>query len=175
MDDGRLGLIDYGQVKVLDEKHRILYAKFILALHKDDRQAVVQLYNKEMGIRTRDNSEEVLYRHAVFYHDRDTPDVMQGLNMHLFLEKLEKDDPVRHISEEYVMAGRVNMLIRGVSKAFGLELRMAELWRDQAREFLLSRGVEVDADADEAVATYAAPSLASPPVAKESSVLSSSA
>ena len=139
LKDGRLGLIDYGQVKCLEEKDRILYAKFILALQKDDREEIVRLYNKEMGIRTKDNLSEVLYRHAVFYHDRDTDDITQGLNMHLFLEKLESDDPVRHISEEYVMVGRVNFLIRGVSKAFGLELKMSHLWKAQAEEYLKSK------------------------------------
>lgn len=139
LKDGRLGLIDYGQVKFLDELHRIRYAKFILALHQDDREEIVRLYNKVMGIRTKDNLSDVLYRHAVFYHDRDTAEIMQGLNMHLFLEKLESDDPVRHISEEYVMVGRVNFLIRGVSKAFGLELKMSELWKEQAENYLKSR------------------------------------
>jgi aarF domain-containing kinase len=139
LKDGRIGLIDYGQVKRLDDKHRVLYAKFILALNKDDKEEIVRLYNKDMGIRTKDNLADVLYRHAVFYHDRDTADVMQGLNMHLFLEKLESDDPVRHISEEYVMVGRVNMLIRGISKAFGLELKMSDLWKCQAEEYLKSK------------------------------------
>lgn len=144
LEDGRLGLIDYGQVKSLEDKHRILYALFILALNKDDKDEIVRLYNKEMGIRTKDNIKDVLYRHAVFYHDRDTPEIMEGLNMHLFLEKLEKDDPVRHISEEYVMAGRVNMLIRGISKAFGLDLRMSDLWKFQAEEYLRSQNINTN-------------------------------
>lgn len=81
-------------MKCLDEKERILYAKFILALQQDNREEIIRLYNKDMGILTKYNSSDVLYRHAVFYHDRDTSDIMQGLNMHLFLEKLESDDPV---------------------------------------------------------------------------------
>lgn len=32
MPDGRLGLIDYGQLKKMDLKHRLIYAKFIIAL-----------------------------------------------------------------------------------------------------------------------------------------------
>jgi aarF domain-containing kinase len=140
LKDGRLGLIDYGQVKFLEDKHRIIYAKLILALNRDDRQEIIRLYNKEMGILTKNNLDDVLYRHAVFYHDRDTVDITQGLNMHLFLEKLESMDPVKHISEEYIMVGRVNMLLRGVSKAFGLQIKMSDLWKTQAEAYLKSKG-----------------------------------
>ena len=141
LKDGRLGLIDYGQVKTLEDKHRILYAKLMLALNKDDKDEIVNLYKNEMGIRTKNNLSDVLYRHAVFYHDRDTPDIMGDLNAHLFLEKLEKDDPVKCISEEYIMAGRMNFLMRGVAKAFGLELRMSEMWKPQAEAYLRSKGL----------------------------------
>jgi hypothetical protein len=41
LPDGRLGLIDYGQVKRLTLKERICYAKLICALAREDRAAIV--------------------------------------------------------------------------------------------------------------------------------------
>ena len=49
-DEGhpQLGLIDYGQVKTLSKKDRLLFAKLILVLAADDKKKVVQLM-KEAG------------------------------------------------------------------------------------------------------------------------------
>jgi hypothetical protein len=41
LPDGRLGLIDYGQVKRLTLKERLCYAKLICALAREDRAAIV--------------------------------------------------------------------------------------------------------------------------------------
>ncbi len=41
LPDGRLGLIDYGQVKRLSLNERISYAKLICALAREDRAAIV--------------------------------------------------------------------------------------------------------------------------------------
>jgi len=44
----KLGLIDYGQVKVLSKKDRILFCKLIIALNEDNRPDIVRLM-KEAG------------------------------------------------------------------------------------------------------------------------------
>jgi hypothetical protein len=45
------------------------------------------------------------------------------------------------IPEEYIMAGRMNILLRGMGKAFGLQLRMGEMWRHEAAAFLTQHGI----------------------------------
>jgi len=40
MNDGRLGLIDYGQVKVLTDKQRVDFANLILYLANNDEEKV---------------------------------------------------------------------------------------------------------------------------------------
>eukprot|EP01126_Amoeba_proteus_P002666 TRINITY_DN10842_c0_g1_i2.p1 TRINITY_DN10842_c0_g1~~TRINITY_DN10842_c0_g1_i2.p1 ORF type:complete len:500 (-),score=80.46 TRINITY_DN10842_c0_g1_i2:1171-2670(-) len=49
MEDGRLGLIDYGQVKSLGEKTRIQYAKLILAIARDDEEKMIDLLWNDIG------------------------------------------------------------------------------------------------------------------------------
>ena len=41
LKDGRLGLIDYGQVKTMTLSERVIYAKLIVALARDDREQVL--------------------------------------------------------------------------------------------------------------------------------------
>jgi len=141
LEDGRLGLIDYGQVKTMSVEDRITFAKLIVAFHRDDKSEIVRLY-KQMGMRTEHNNEDIIYRHACFYNDRDTPDILQGRNMHLFLEWMEREDSCLEMPENFLMAGRVTLLMRGMAKAFGLQIVMSDLWHVQAEQFLASHGVE---------------------------------
>lgn len=77
-DDGRVGLIDYGQVKRIDLSTRLNYAELILYLADDDREAVVKKY-REIGVQTEKNSADIHWRLAAFWNDRDTADVSMGM------------------------------------------------------------------------------------------------
>jgi aarF domain-containing kinase len=142
MPDGRLGLVDYGQVKRMSVKDRISYAKLIIALSRDDKEEVVRIMTKEIGFATRDMNPDVIYKTAAFWNDRDTDDVTDGMNVHYFLEWLDKTDPVRNVNDEFIMVGRVSILLRGTANAFGLQIRMSDYWKVDAKAFLESCGVE---------------------------------
>ena len=62
-DDGRIGLIDYGQVKEVDKITRIRIAKICTALLHDDEETVLKI-QVESGFRTRDMNPYVLTKHA---------------------------------------------------------------------------------------------------------------
>ena len=171
MPNGKIGLIDYGQVgvgnslcvcvcvsgmgllpltslhftpqvKSMTLQDRITYAKLILALHRDDKAEIVRLYTQEGGMRSREGKAHVAYLHACFYNDRDTPDVTMGKNMHLFAEYLEQQDPIESLPENFIMAGRVTLLLRGMAKAFGLHIKMSDMWKGEAERFLRSQGID---------------------------------
>ncbi len=95
-----------------------------------------------MAYRTKLNNEDLIYRHACFYCDRDTDDITMGKNMHLFLEWMQQEDPVVSLPEQSIMASRVTLMMRGMAKAFGLQIRMSEIWKDEAEQFLQSQGVK---------------------------------
>lgn len=86
LKDGRLGLIDYGQVKHISPETRLIYARLVKALAEDDKEKVVAIFHDEMKIETKNNDPEVLYRLAAFFHDRDSDDITGGLNVQLFME-----------------------------------------------------------------------------------------
>jgi len=144
MPDGRLGLIDYGQVKRLPIEVRQTYAKLIIALSEDDKDEIVRLWLHEMDQRSKTDNKTIAYKLACFWHDRNTPDIVGDYNLHTFLESLEKEDPVVRVNEDYVMAARVSVLMRGFGNMMGLQLRVAPYWRPIAEQFLQTHPISTN-------------------------------
>lgn len=141
LKDGRLGLIDYGQVKRLGVSERITYAKLILALAKDDKKEIVRLHFDEIGTKTKHRKEDIGYLMSCFYNDRDSADVCGDKNIGSFIDWLEAEDPMVQLPEAFIFCSRVSIMMRGMGNAFGLKMRVSKLWEDEARAFLLSQGV----------------------------------
>ena len=55
-DDGRLGLIDYGNAPILTLKQRVAMAKFILALDSNDDEKILEAF-KNIGAKSRKNDK----------------------------------------------------------------------------------------------------------------------
>ena len=140
--DGRLGLIDYGQFKRMELKDRITYAKLIISLKRDDRDEVARLMEHEIGHRSKYMDPDVMWRISAFFHDTDSDEVTLGMNVHTFTEWLDKKDPVISVNDEYIMVGRVSVLLRGIAQAFGLSLRVSDYWHIEAQEFLKHHGIQ---------------------------------
>jgi aarF domain-containing kinase len=116
LDDGRLGLIDYGQVKKMTIEERVKYAKLIIAHAREDKAEVVRIHFNEMGTKTRKMDPEIGFLMSAFYNDRSTADVCGGKNLPTFIDWLEAKDPMVQLPEQYIMAARVNILLRGMGK-----------------------------------------------------------
>jgi aarF domain-containing kinase len=132
LPDGRLGLIDYGQTKKLSIENRRLYAKLIIALAEDKRDEVVRIVTEDMGIQTKYNNPDVLYRFAAFWNDRDSDDILLDMNIQLFMEYLERIDPIVSVNEEYIICGRVSFLLRALGNAFGMKTKVSQYWKPYA-------------------------------------------
>ena len=142
LDDGRLGLIDYGQVKAMTIEERIKYAKLIIAHSRGNKEEVVRIHFDEMGTVTRKRDIETAYLFSSFWNDRNTPDVCGDMNIASFIDHLEARDSMVKLPEEYIFAARVSVLLRGMGKAFGLNLKMSDMWKDEAESFLKSQGID---------------------------------
>jgi aarF domain-containing kinase len=142
LKDGRLGLIDYGQVKTMSVENRIKYAKLIIAHSRGDKQEIIRLHFQEIGAKTKRNDPEIGYLMSCFYNDRDTEDVCKGMNIASFVDWMEAQDPVVELPESFIMACRMNIFMRGIGKAFGLQLRMSKLWEKEAQAFLKSQNID---------------------------------
>lgn len=142
LEDGRLGLIDYGQMKTMTEEDRVKYAKLIIAHARGDKDEVVRIHFDEQGTITKHRNTEVAYLMSSFYNDRDTKDVCGDMNLASFIDWLEAQDPMVQLPEQYLFAARSSLMLRGMGKAFGLKIRIAKMWENEARAYLNSKGVE---------------------------------
>ncbi|CAE8623582.1 unnamed protein product [Polarella glacialis] len=139
--DGRtLGLIDFGQVKELPLDFRIRLAKLVIALAQQDEAKVAQM-ERDLGMRTRHSRDDVRYRVCSFWLDRDTDDIMQGMNLHDFMAWGESEDPVLEFPEELYLVYRCSVMIRSLALAFGIRLSTAQHWRPHAEELLRRQGL----------------------------------
>lgn len=100
LPDGRLGLIDYGQVKHIDLATRKSYARLIIALDEEHQEEVFRIVQQELGCRSKFNNPSVQYRIAAFWSDRDTRDITGGRNIAEFMDWAEAEDPVVSLAQE---------------------------------------------------------------------------
>jgi len=123
-------------------QERIIYAKLILAHSREDEREVVRIHFDEMGVRTKNRNERVAYLMSAFYNDRNSKDICGDKNISTFIDWIEEQDKMVRLPEEYLMASRVSIMLRGMGNAFGLQLRMSKMWEDDAREFLRNQGID---------------------------------
>lgn len=114
--DGRIGLIDYGQVKHMTRDQRINLAKLHIAHTRKDKDEVVRIHFDLLGVKTKHRRSDIAYRFSAFMNDRDTDDIMEGMNIATFSDYCEKEDPIVQLPDQYIMAQRASVLLRGLGK-----------------------------------------------------------
>jgi len=136
-DDGSpaLGLIDYGQVKRLTKETRHLFAKLIIALDDDDRDSIVSLM-KQAGMKTKTMDPEVIYLYAKVSYAEINEKILKGKHVQVFMEDLEKRDPIVQLPKELLMASRCSILLRGLALALHQNRNVATAWRPIAERVL---------------------------------------
>jgi aarF domain-containing kinase len=135
MPDGRLGLIDFGQVKTLTLEERVLYARLIVALADGDVFSIVEAY-KAMGVRTQRNTPAVLQAWATILNDRDDAAVLEGHNYQSYMEELNRRDPILEAPTTFVLVQRASCLLRGCAIVLGHPVSLAEKFKGKALELL---------------------------------------
>ena len=135
LPDGRLGLIDYGQAKRMTLQERFKLARLVLALADGRREDSVRLF-RACGYQTQHSDDDLAFRAAVIAFDRDDREITGGLNVQAWFELQARMDPCLHWPEEYVMASRNTLLLRGMGIVLGRPISVAQAWRPTAEAFL---------------------------------------
>ncbi|RHY79612.1 hypothetical protein DYB30_011834 [Aphanomyces astaci] len=135
LDDGRIGLIDYGQVKKITKHQRHQLARCFVALAEGTKEDVVACA-VDLGLRTKHMDRDVLEKYMRVAFDRDDKQVTDGLNIQLFIEALEARDPIVSQADDFVMASRVSLLLRGLSYALRYPMSHAQMWAPLAKQIL---------------------------------------
>ena len=142
MDDGRLGLLDYGMVGKLSSSERQAVAKTIVALSKRDKAETARIY-RENGYKAafrdgkREADDAILHRFATFHLDRidlspltlDSGETVDTLE--LLRSTREKGVP------KFVEEGRrLGGLLMGVSAQAARPISLSKEWRPIAERVL---------------------------------------
>ena len=130
-----IGLIDYGQVKRISKETRHLFARLLMALDDDDKEEIVKLM-KEAGMKTQNMNPEVIYLYAKVSYDTINDSILEGKHIQLFMEDLERRDPIVQLPTELLMASRCSILLRGLAMALHQNRSAAEAWRPIAERVL---------------------------------------
>lgn len=141
VEDGKpqLGLIDYGQVKVLTKEERLLFCKMIVALADDDKEQICHCL-KESGYVSKNMNKEIMYKFARVAYDEDNEELTEGKHIQLYMEHLHDNDPVKHLPQQYIMASRVSILLRGLGHAVHQSRSVAKAWKPIAINALKEEG-----------------------------------
>lgn len=135
LKDGRIGLLDWGQARMLAPEHRAALARIVVALADDDRRAAVEGM-RAAGYETVHSDDDLCWRIACIAFDRDDREITQGKDLQAFMEEQAKRDPVVHTADALVMPSRNSLLLRGLGIALGRPISVARAWRDEAARFL---------------------------------------
>ena len=125
-DDGRLGLIDYGNVPTLTLKQRVKIAKFLLALEKNDDEEVIKTF-KDIGAKSKNDNKEFLLMSAYMDFDQQfaNPDIIKKLGFEedatateMYTEIYKKDD-WDNFPSDIINLQRCLMTLNGVASLTG--------------------------------------------------------
>lgn len=111
--DGRIGLLDYGQVKELSDTERLWLCEAYVALVDRDVPTLRRLADAA-GLHTRRDTDACRLKMLTFSLDRDGRDVTGGLNFQQFLDRMYAEDPWDEVAPMIVMPSRLCVFLRGI-------------------------------------------------------------
>ncbi|KAK6924724.1 ABC1 atypical kinase-like domain [Dillenia turbinata] len=138
---GKVGLLDYGQVKDLPDELRLGYASLMLAIADGDAKRASESF-RDLGIETLSTCEDEqneMFKLAETMFDTTMP---PGVTM---LQPFSEDSSIKKISvqtfpEELFSILRTVHLLRGLSVGLGINYSCAEQWKPIAEEALYAAG-----------------------------------
>lgn len=142
LENGDIGLIDFGQVKQISGRNRETLAKVMIALDErvgDDRPEDLEKIGKlalELGVTLNDDAQdEAPAAVAMWLFDGATKVLPGGYD----LGELSPNSPVKELEsfpQDLVLVGRSTILIKGVSDRLNIPWSLAKEWAPIARDVL---------------------------------------
>jgi len=148
LDDGRVGLIDFGQVKQIGARASTTLAKVMVALAargagggegEDEDEAQLDEISRlalELGVRLRDGSpREGPAATAIWLFDGSVDTLPGGFDTN----ELSPNSPVKVLQsfpQELTLVGRSTVLIKGIASRLGVRWSLASEWAPIARRLL---------------------------------------
>lgn len=142
LDDGRIGLIDFGQVKQIGGRARETLSKVMVALDEresDDNPADLDKIGNlalELGVELADDAaQEGPAAVAMWLFDGSVEQLPGGYDK----GELSPNSPVKALKsfpQDLVLVGRSSILIKGLSNRLGIPWSLSKEWAPTARRAL---------------------------------------
>ena len=139
LDDGRIGLIDYGQFKRIDRNQRLRICHILGMLERGDKEGLVRLA-KSGGYQSKKFDPDVIWTMTRFGLDQDGPAVTGGKNIQQFQDEQFSKDPWSKTDASIIMPVRVSLMLRGVGLQMGHPVSTLDHWASIARQSLKDAG-----------------------------------
>ncbi|RKP21088.1 ABC1-domain-containing protein [Rozella allomycis CSF55] len=128
MEDGRIGFLDFGQIKRIDDEDRKLLCELVVALSEKNKVKVKEIAHKT-GYKSKDFNEDVIFRIAVVAFDQEGKWVTEGMHVQKFMEKMFQIDPWERMSNLFVMPARTSLLLRGIGLMLNHPVSVCDSWK----------------------------------------------
>lgn len=141
LDDGRIGLIDFGQVKQISGRNRETLAKVMIALDErtdgnlEDMERIGNLA-LELGVEIKEDAKDEAPAAIALWLFDGSAEVLPG---GYELGELDPNSPVKELKsfpQDLVLAGRAAILIKGISNRLGVPWSLSHEWAPIARQVL---------------------------------------
>ncbi len=77
-----------------------------------------------------------IYLYAKIGYDEDNDKLTCGKHIQLFMEELEKNDPIESLPRDIFMVSRASILLRGLAHALHQHRSVAKAWKPIAEQVL---------------------------------------
>lgn len=140
MEDGRIGLIDFGQVKQISGRYRETLCKLMIAIDENDGSPID--YDKagklalELGVELNANARpEAPAAVGIWLFDGTVEELPGGYDK----GELSPNSPVKELKsfpQDLVLVGRASILIKALSNRLNVPWSLAREWAPIARQVL---------------------------------------
>lgn len=148
LEDGRIGLIDFGQVKQISGRARETLAKVMVALDdrvSDENPADLKTIGQlalELGVELNEGTPPLAPAAvAMWLFDGSVDELPGGYDK----GELSPNSPVKALKsfpQDLVLVGRSTILIKGLSSRLNIPWNLSKEWAPTARKILLIGGTE---------------------------------
>lgn len=91
---------------------------------------------KEAGFLSKKMDPNSIYSYAKIGYDEDSKELTRGLHIQVFMEELERGDPIVQLPQQFIMISRASLILRGLAHALNQSRSMAKCWKPIAERVL---------------------------------------
>jgi len=137
MKSGKLGLLDYGQVKTLPEEVKMQFAQLVMAVAENDKERMTQMV-RTLGFEMEAEDEEPSTAAAGRPQVRTAPEVefaesIFGGALPNMQARLRMMRSIRRAPSEMFFVIRCAVILRGIGFGLGQRVDLAKCWKKHAQ------------------------------------------